>query len=173
MLKLWQLYPPSHTSPGLTGQWKTWNSRTTDYHTAPSLASRCRLMASWKVKTEKWFSLHVSLSPIFSLHHSAGTDRCHCLTHFLPLCHTSETVQKAENKAVKRRYSRRTGVMKIIKTAWSVVFLKSRKSSCKVKSVLNFFITFMSLSYNITLICDYLAKQVNEFWLPTSWASYT
>lgn len=74
--------PPSCTSPGLTGPWKARNSRTTDYHTAPSLASRCRLMGSWKVKMKKRFLLHTFPSPIFSLHHSAVSDRCHsfCLS---------------------------------------------------------------------------------------------
>lgn len=74
--------PPSRTSPGLTGHWKARNSKTTDYHTAPSLASRCRLMGSWKVKMKKWYSLHAFLSPLFSLHHSAVSDRCHsfCLS---------------------------------------------------------------------------------------------
>lgn len=37
---------PSHIATGLTGQRRAPSRRTAHYHTAPSLASRCRLMGS-------------------------------------------------------------------------------------------------------------------------------
>lgn len=96
---------PSHFSPGLTGQWRAQNRRTTDYHTAPSLVPRCRLMGSWKVKMKKRFPLHASLSLIFSLRHSAATDRCHrfhlsvCLALGSFLCATLPQVKTEHSQS--------------------------------------------------------------------------
>lgn len=109
--------PPSSTSPGLTGQWKAQNSRTTDYHTAPSLASRCQLMGSWKVKMKSG-SLSVPshfLPPSICCQWQMSQFLSVWLS--LPfLSSTSPQVRLYRTQGAKEIQQRRTGVMKIIKT---------------------------------------------------------
>ena len=150
---------PSHISPGLTGQWRAWNRRTTDYHTAPSLVSRCRLMGSWKVKMKKWFSLHASLSLIFPLRHSSASDRCHhfCLgSRFLPLRHgaTGKTVQTESEES--ERVRREAGVRKIkLKTT-----LTTLTRSSIFEDVVE---PLVFIKYGNDLSCSCIAKKWNFY----------
>lgn len=118
LLKLWQLCHHPVSPQAWQDSGKAWNRRTTDYHTAPSLASRCRLMGSWKVKMKKWFSLHdspvLSFSPSITLLSEADVTVSVCLALSSFLFTTSPQVRP--NREWERESVEEAGVVKIIKT---------------------------------------------------------
>lgn len=126
----------SHISAGLTGQWRAWNRGTTEYHTAPSLVSRCRLMGSWKVKMKKWFPLHASLSLIFSLRHSAVADRCQRFCRSLPsslqLCHF-KTVQSESRGEGGRGGGHKNATVISVRRSLRQYFWRCTGVSCLLK----------------------------------------
>lgn len=81
---LWQLCHHPVPLQAWQDSAKAQNSRATDYYTAPSLASCCHLMGSWKVKMKSSSLSTPFRSPISSLRQSAVSDRCHRIC--LPVC---------------------------------------------------------------------------------------
>lgn len=131
--------PPPHTSPGLTEQWKAWNSRTTDYHTAPSLASCCWLMGSWKVEMKKAIlppCLPVSdfLPPSLCCQWQMSQFLSVWLSPSLPL-HKWDCTERRERKSrgeIQRRYrsheNNKKGQVISVKLLWlNPVFWKREK----------------------------------------------